>query len=168
MGHSTSIRSGLRNARGPGFLVRRLQQVSLSIFHEHLQSLDITPLQMTVLLMLQVEDGLEQVAVAARARVDTSTLKDVVNRLEAKALLKREPGLEDRRTRRLFLTPDGRALLALAQPQARHASEVLLAPLAAAERKRFLEMMERVVTAHEDKQLASPDAPWKRSRPAAE
>jgi len=165
MGNSTFTRSGLRNARGPGFLVRRLQQVSLSIFHEHLQSLDITPLQMTVLLMLQIEDGLEQVAVAARARVDTSTLKDVVNRLETKGLLKREPGLEDRRTRRLFLTPDGRALLQQAQPEARRASQVLLAPLAAAERKQFLEMMERLVTAHEDNQLASPDAPWKRSKP---
>jgi hypothetical protein len=45
---------------------------------------------------------------------------------------------------------------------------VLLAPLAAAERKQFPEMMERLVTAHEDSQLASPDAPWKRSKPVTD
>jgi len=168
MGNSSSTQPGLRSARGPGYLVRRLQQVSLSIFHEHLQSLDITPLQATVLLVLQNEDGLEQVAVAARARVDTSTLKDVVNRLEAKGLLTREPGLHDRRTRCLFLTAAGHALLQRAQPEARRASQTLLAPLAPAERKQFLEMIERVVTAHEDNQLGSPDAPWKRSKPPVE
>lgn len=168
MGTFSSLRTGLRNARGPGFLVRRLQQVSLSIFHEHLQPLDITPLQTTVLLVLQHEDGLEQVTVAARARVDTSTLKDVVNRLEGKGLLRREAGVEDRRTRRLFLTAAGRELLHRVEPEAKRATQVLLLPLSTEERKQFLEMIERVVSAHEGEQLGSPDVPWKRSKPAAE
>ena len=43
------------DARGPGFLVRRLQQVSVSIFLECLKPLNITPLQNTIIRTNEVE-----------------------------------------------------------------------------------------------------------------
>ena len=168
MGASSVFPSGARQARSPGFLVRRLQQVSLAIFHDHLKPLAITPLQNTVLLVLQNEEGIDQVTVAARARTDTSTVKDVVTRLEGKGLLRRELGVEDRRTRQIFLTEEGREVLAQAAQEARRASQVLLSPLCAAERALFLDLIDRVVTAHEDKNLTSADGPWKRSRTSVE
>lgn len=153
-----------RHARGPGFLVRRLQQVSVAIFHEYLSPLEITPLQNTILLHLQKEDGLDQVTVATRARIDTSTMKDVVARLEARGLLRREPGVVDRRTRLLYLTPEGRDLLEKAAIEARRASQHLLSPLQPDERKAFLEMIDRVVRAHEGGQEDAAELPWRRMR----
>lgn len=138
------------DARGPGFLVRRLQQVSVSIFLECLKPLDITPLQNTILIILDREDGLDQITVATRAMIDTSTVKDVLMRLEDKGLLTREYCVRDRRTRRIFLTDAGREVLAHAEPEARRASRHLLAPLSADERKLFLQMIERVVAVHEE------------------
>jgi DNA-binding MarR family transcriptional regulator len=166
---ATSARSPVtgaqaRHARGPGFLVRRLQQVSVSIFHDYLRPLDITPLQNTILLHLQKDDGLDQVTVATRARIDTSTMKDVVARLEAKGLLRREPGTLDRRTRLLFITPAGRELLDKAAVEARRASQHLLSPLRADERKIFLDMIDRVVQAHEGTQADAAGLPWRRMR----
>ena len=168
MGASSVFPGGTRQARGPGFLVRRLQQVSLAIFHDHLKPLAITPLQNTVLLVLQNEEGIDQVTVAARARTDTSTVKDVVTRLEGKGLLRRELGVVDRRTRQIFLTEEGRELLVQAAQEARRASQLLLSPLGAAERALFLDMMDRVVTAHEEKNPTPADGPWKRSRTSVE
>jgi DNA-binding MarR family transcriptional regulator len=168
MGASSVLPAGTRQARGPGFLVRRLQQVSLAIFHDHLKPLDITPLQNTVLLVLQSEDGIDQVTVAARARTDTSTVKDVVTRLEGKGLLRREFGVEDRRTRQIFLTEAGRDVLAQATQETRRASQLLLSPLGAAERALFLDMMDRVVAAHDEKNPTPADGPWKRNRTSTE
>lgn len=153
-----------RHARGPGFLVRRLQQVSVAIFHEYLSPLEITPLQNTILLHLQHDDGLDQVTVATRARIDTSTMRDVVARLEAKGLLRREAGVADRRTRLLYITPAGRDVLEKAAVEARRASQHLLAPLKADERKAFLEMIDRVVRAHEGHEHEAAVLPWRRLR----
>ena len=156
------------NTRGPGYLVRRLQQVSVSIFHEYLKPLDITPLQNTILLILKREDGLDQITAATRAMIDTSTVKDVLTRLESKGLLKRENGAHDRRTRLIFLTQEGRGVLARASPEALRASQQLLAPLNEEERKLFLQMIDRVVSAHEEPSTPGTSAPWRRVRPPQE
>jgi len=150
--------------RGPGFLIRRLQQVSVSIFLEHLRPLDITPLQNTILMVLEHEDGLDQITIATRAVIDPSTVKDVLTRLEGKGLLTREYGAIDRRTRLIVLTDAGREILARASVEARRASELLLAPLAPAERKSLLQMVDRIVTAHEEPVTPGASTPWRRSR----
>lgn len=150
--------------RGPGFLVRRLQQVSVSIFLEYLKPLDITPLQNTILLVLEREEGLDQITIATRAVIDPSTVKDVLTRLEGKGLLTREYGSHDRRTRLIFLTDAGRELLARAATEARRASEDFLAPLSTEERKLFLQMIQRVVSAHEGPANPGTSTPWRRAR----
>lgn len=157
-------RRGVADARGPGFLVRRLQQVSVSIFLECLKPMNITPLQNTILLVLEREDSLDQITVATRAMIDTSTVKDVLTRLEDKGLLTREYGVQDRRKRLIVLTNAGREVLARAASEARRASRHLLAPLSIEERKLFMQMIDRVVTAHEDLSMPGASAPWRRAR----
>jgi len=146
--------------RTPGFLVRRMQQVSISVFHEYLRSLGITPVQLTILRILEREDGLDQLSIASRAMLDTSTVKDVLARLAARNIVTRRRSEQDARMRLTYLTDHGRDVIEQAAPLALQASQELLAPLTKKERAQLLEMMDRVVSARE----ADDDrrAPWRR------
>ncbi|MBV1788045.1 MarR family transcriptional regulator [Marinobacterium sp. D7] len=53
-------------------------------------------------------DGISQKLLAERAGLDTSTLVRLIDILERKGLLERRTDLEDRRARKLYLTPSGR------------------------------------------------------------
>lgn len=149
--------------KNPGFLMRRMQQVSVSIFLKQLRELDMTPLQYTVLRIIEAQPGIDQITVAAEAALDTSTVKDIVARLEAKGLVARETSKEDRRKRSVSLTETGAALLAEAQPKVRSAQQALLAPLPASEQEKLLDLLQRLLAAHEDAPSNS-DAtvPWRR------
>lgn len=126
-----------------------MQQVSVAIFHETLRELGITPVQQTILRIISHEDGLDQISIASRAKLDASTVRDVLNRLVDKGIVKRERSDQDARMRLTYITDHGRAVLAEAEPLSRRASQAFLAPLNAQERKQLLSMMDRIVAAHE-------------------
>ncbi|AIO36114.1 MarR family winged helix-turn-helix transcriptional regulator [Burkholderia pseudomultivorans] len=92
----------------PGHLIRRAHQIAVAMFHEKLGR-EVTPVQYAVLRMLLECPGLDQVTLAQRVALDTSTTADLAVRLEAKGLIVRE--VLPRRQRRLLLTPAGEALL---------------------------------------------------------
>lgn len=58
--------------------------------------------------MDEAGDGLSQKQLAARVGLDGSTLVRLIDRLEAKGQVERRADVDDRRTKRLFLTPAGR------------------------------------------------------------
>lgn len=58
--------------------------------------------------MDEAGDGLSQKQLAARVGLDGSTLVRLIDRLEAKGQVERRADIDDRRTKRLFLTPAGR------------------------------------------------------------
>ncbi len=92
----------------PGHLIRRAHQIAVAMFYEKLGR-DVTPVQYAVLRMLYECPGLDQVTLAQRVALDTSTTADLAVRLEAKGLIVRE--VLPRRQRRLLLTPAGAELL---------------------------------------------------------
>lgn len=134
---------------GPGFLFRRLQQVSVSFFHEQLRPLGLTPLQATVLRILGKEDGLDQLSIASRAVVDPSTIKDVIQRLEQNEALVRVQSSRDRRMRLVYLTAHGRELLRSSNPLAKLAAQNLLEPISEQERAQLLTIVAKLVEAHD-------------------
>ena len=87
---------------------RRAHQIAVAMFYEKLGR-DVTPVQYAVLRMLYECPGLDQVTLAQRVALDTSTTADLAVRLEAKGLIVRE--VLPRRQRRLLLTPAGVELL---------------------------------------------------------
>ncbi len=93
----------------PGHLIRRAQQIAVSMFHETLGR-EVTPVQYAALRMLHECPGLDQVTLAQRIALDTSTTADIAVRLESKGWIVRE--VLPRRQRRLLLTPAGEELLA--------------------------------------------------------
>ena len=72
----------------PGHLIRRAHQIAVAMFYEKLGR-DVTPVQYAVLRMLYENPGLDQVTLAQRVALDTSTTADLAVRLEAKGLIVR-------------------------------------------------------------------------------
>lgn len=129
----------------PGHLIRRLQQIAVALFMAETRAFDLTPLQYAALLGIRENPGCDQTTLASYVALDRSTIADVVERLETKALIRRKPGALDRRTKRLGLTPAGRRLIAAASPAVGGVQATILAPLKPAERALFMALLRRLV-----------------------
>jgi len=131
--------------RRPGFLIRRAQQIAVSLFLEESGTLGITNSQYGILMVLRHQPGTDQISLAKLLGLDRSTTGMVVDKLESTGLVKRRVASGDRRRRELVLTRAGeRMLTELAEP-ARRAQARLLAPFTPEERTTFLELLEKFV-----------------------
>ena len=113
----------------PGFLLRRCNQIFLSLFAQETAGLDITPAQFGALSIIARYPGLDQTRLTGHLSLDRSSVTKCVDRLEERGLLQRRVAAEDRRVRLLEITEDGLELLAAAQDGVRRTGERLLAPL---------------------------------------
>lgn len=129
----------------PGFLIRRLQQIAVAVFLEETQASGLTPVQYAALVTVQRTPELDQRRLAARIGFDTSTIGSVIDRLEARGLMRRTLNPNDRRARLLTLTPEGEQLLDEVTPGMLRAQQRMLAPLNAAERKQFMALLGTLV-----------------------
>jgi DNA-binding MarR family transcriptional regulator len=144
----------------PGHLLRRAQQISVSLFYDELGT-ELTPVQYAILKLLADHPGIDQVSLAGLAAIDTSTGATVCARLEEKGLLDRKVIPSNRRQRALTITPAGRRLLEKLEAGAHRLRERLLAPLAPAERQLFMELLARLVSENNAQSRAplSPPSP---------
>jgi DNA-binding MarR family transcriptional regulator len=131
--------------RQAGHLVRRAHQVHDTIFAQETAGFEITSPQLAALNAIAQHPGIEQTTLADLIAYDCSTIGGLIDRLEAKQLVRRAVGKHDRRTRQLSITTHGRALLAAVSPQAARVHGRLLEPLTRAEREQFIGMLQRVV-----------------------
>lgn len=144
--------------RLPGHAIRRLHQISVGIFHQELQDLNLTPVQYGALQTVQSQPGIDQRTLARQIALDTSTTAGVVDRLEARGLLQRSLSPDDKRVRLLSLTTEGHALCEQARPGVLRVQAQMLAPLSAAERETFMALLNRLVTENNEFSRAPSDA----------
>ncbi len=128
----------------PGHLLRRAQQISVSIFYDEMGD-ELTPVQYAILNQLLLHPGIDQVSLAGLAAIDTSTGATVCARLEEKGLLERRVIPHNRRQRALTITANGTRMLADMEAGALRLRERLLAPLAPAEQRHFVELLTKLV-----------------------
>lgn len=123
-----------------GHLIRRLHQQSTRIFQARTQAagFDLTPVQFAVLDAVAGQPGIDQADLAATIGFDRATIGGVIDRLEHKGLVRRMVSAQDRRARRLHLTPKGKRLLVASRPVVQALQADVLAPLSPAERVAFL------------------------------
>jgi DNA-binding MarR family transcriptional regulator len=140
----------------PGHLIRRAHQLAVSTFHDT-HGRQITPVQYAILRALQAEPGIDQVTLAQRIALDTSTTADIAARLEGKGWIVRE--LMARRQRALRLTPAGEAMLAEMLPRVVPMYRQLLEPLEPAERAEFLRLLRKFVHLNAGAEGGSADTP---------
>jgi len=134
--------------KSPGYLLRCAHQFAVAVVAEHLTPLNLTSVQFATLVAVNDVPGLDATRLAALVNYDRPTLTGVIDRLEAKGLLTRQPDPADRRARLLFLTPEGRKALAEADRAAHRSRDVLLDPLAPEERRQFMLLLEKLVELH--------------------
>lgn len=132
----------------PGFLLRRLHQISVGLFEERFRAERLTPPQLGVLYVLGECGTLDQSALARALGYDRVTTLRIVRGLQARALVDKQASPDHGRKVMLSLTAAGEALLAACMPTAIALSRELLAPLAPADRQQFIGLLEQLCTAH--------------------
>ncbi|WP_454720809.1 MULTISPECIES: MarR family winged helix-turn-helix transcriptional regulator [Cupriavidus] len=133
----------------PGFLLRRAHQISVAVFEDSFDALELTPSQYAVLIALHNIERASQNDVARALGVNKVSVSQVVQSLEERGWVTRETSADDRRQRQLALTAKGRKALARSMAMADAAYDTLMAPFDAAERRQFIALLQRVVTALE-------------------
>ena len=129
----------------PGYLFRRMQQIAVSIFIEECRACDLTPVQYAALIAIHTHPGIDATRLSAVIAFDRSTLGNVIERLETKALIERKPSRGDKRIKLLYLTRAGAALLREIMPSVGRAQARMLQPLKPADRKTLLMLLEQLV-----------------------
>jgi MarR family transcriptional regulator, lower aerobic nicotinate degradation pathway regulator len=129
----------------PGYLFRRMQQIAVSIFVEECKAFDLTPVQYAALIAIHTHPGIDATRLSAVIAFDRSTLGNVIERLEAKELIERNPSPGDKRVKLLTLTRSGAALLRAIVPSVDRAQQRMLQPLKAADRKTLMALMTQLV-----------------------
>ena len=136
--------------REPGHLMRRAHQLAVSTFHDT-HGRQVTPVQYVVLRALQDRPGIDQVTLAQRVALDTSTTADIAARLEAKGWIERR--LLARRQRSLTLTPAGEDVLATMLPRVEPMYRRMMEVLEPAEQAELIRLLCKLV------QVAPEDPP---------
>ena len=114
----------------PGHLIRRAQQIAVSLFLEECAPVDLTPVQFAALVTVRDNPGIDATRLSALVAFDRSTLGNVLERMEAKELIQRSGSKDDKRVKVLHLSPKG---------------ERILAPLAPEDREAFMRMLGQLV-----------------------
>jgi DNA-binding MarR family transcriptional regulator len=133
--------------RQPGHLIRRAHQIATAVFATEAKAFDLTAVQFSALIVIREHPGTDATRVSDLIYFDRSTIGNVLDRLEKKGLIRRQAGVEDRRTKRLFLTAQGRGVLRKVTAKGPRVAAAILAPLPAADRVRFVKLLAKLVGA---------------------
>jgi len=140
----------------PGHLIRRAQQIAVSMFHSTMGS-GVTPIQYCVLRVLQEHPGIDQVTLAKFCALDTSTAADLAVRLEERGLVHRMMPMKSKRFRLLHLTPEGAELVRKLVPRSTVLATRLLRALNRDEQKVFMHLLKKFVHLNNDESRAPLD-----------
>jgi DNA-binding MarR family transcriptional regulator len=129
----------------PGQLIRRLNQISLGLFQEEAGGVGLTSVQYAALSMIREVPGIDQVRLSSLIAFDKTTIVKVLDRLADKGLITRTRSPDDRRSNLLHATDDGARVLKQIEPMLDRSDKRIVAPLSAAEQRRFMELLSRLV-----------------------
>ena len=133
----------IRRALAP--LVRRLQQICLSMIATALKEADLVQLEYALLVFVDDVPGISQQSLSEALGIDRNNVSLIADKLEARGLLKRTVNGADRRARELYITPQGRKLWRGYRAKVLQANDRILTSLKAGEKELFLDMLVRVV-----------------------
>ncbi len=135
----------------PGHLIRRAQQIAVSVFYDTLGR-DVTPVQYAILKCLADKPGIDQVTLAQEVALDTSSTASIAVRLEAKGWIVRH--LLGRGQRSLELTDEGCDTLRrldIKMPEMQH---TLLQGFSQEDRETFMRLLQQFADMNNDKSRA--------------
>lgn len=127
-----------------GYLLYRLGLRSGQLFNASLQESGLRLRHYAVLRLLATTKGALQRELSARLGYDPSAIVGLVDDLEKLGLAERRPSPDDRRSRIVVLTDDGRAFLRDTDEAGVRVTNDLLGPLDPAERQTLHALLLRV------------------------
>jgi DNA-binding MarR family transcriptional regulator len=162
--------------RGPGHLIRRLQQIAVAIFMDEFKQFDITPVQYMALVAVRDRPGLEQQAIADLIAIDRSSAGRVFQFLGDRGLVERITPKNNRRTKQAFITAAGTKLLNASTKPIRRAEHRIMKVLNSQEQQQFMRLLIKLVDINNTLSRAPlrmvgndrPRAPSVNGRPPAE
>lgn len=127
-----------------GYTLRRAQVAVSRSFVELFADLDVRQSQLGVLTVIEGSPGARPSQVGAAIGIKRANIGPLLDALETRALVRREPDPTDRRSQSLFLTEAGEALMAeLHRREAAH-EERIAAFLNPQERTALLDLLRRL------------------------
>lgn len=126
------------------FLLARANALSLAAGNAALSAHGLRVRSYSVLALAAGSARTSQRELAELLRLDPSQVVALVDELQARGLIRREPDPADRRANVVVATDDGRAVLAVAAASARSAEVALHVGLSAAERAQLTELLRRI------------------------
>jgi DNA-binding MarR family transcriptional regulator len=145
---STTESDGVPIRRALAPLVRRLQQICLSMIAEAVGDAELVQLEYALLVFVDDVPGISQQTLSEALGIDRNNVSLIADKLEARGLLKRSVNGDDRRARELYITPHGKKLWRGCRSRVREANDRILACLNAQEKELFLDVLLRVVNAN--------------------
>lgn len=134
--------------KAPSTLAFLLSQVGTHAarqFSERIAEVGLHPALFRVLNLVDAAEGRSQQAIGEAIEVPPSRMVALVDELERLGLVERRPHATDRRVRALYLTAKGRETLARGREIASAHERDLTRGMAAADRKRLTEYLQRIV-----------------------
>jgi DNA-binding MarR family transcriptional regulator len=127
-----------------GYHLRRAQFAVFQHFAMTVGEADVTPGQLGVLAVIDVNPGLSQTRLGAALGIDRSTVVAIIDRLEERGLVARDAAPNDRRSHALRLSDRGVATLRRLETLVRGHERQIARRLSAGERAMLIDMLERV------------------------
>jgi DNA-binding MarR family transcriptional regulator len=129
-----------------GYMLRRTQSAVFGDFAATFSKAGeaLTPGEFGLLVLVDRNAGLSQMALARALGIDRSTLVPILDRLEARGLLMRHRSPTDGRTHALALTPTGEKALARFARLVRVHERRIASGLSSAETRTLIELLEKV------------------------
>lgn len=137
-------------SNAPGHLIRRAQQLAVSIFLEETAGFDVTPVQFAILNALIDDPGEDQITLSGRVAFDPATFGSVIGRLEAKGWVRRQADPLDKRRKLLWTTAEGAQVALQMKRAVSRAQRRIVGPLNADERAQLGELLSKLVAGHEN------------------
>lgn len=124
-------------------LLRQLFQQHTARWQQALP--ELTKPQYAVMRSIAEHPGIEQVALTEVAVSTKATLAEMLSRMEARGLVRREQDPADKRRRFVFLTPVGEAALNISIPLGNGVDDEFLGRLSAEEREQFTTLIRKIM-----------------------
>ena len=143
MSEAPSLDQTYRLDEQVGFRLRQATQRHTAIFAAHMVE-GLTPTQFAAMAKLFELGPASQNLLGRRTAMDAATIKGVIDRLRERGFAETRRDPEDGRRLLVALTEEGRRIAAQAIDAGRTITEQTLVPLNAGERRRFLELLQKL------------------------
>ena len=127
-----------------GFHIRLAHGACYRHFTETFVELELTQKQVSVMWLVADHPGISQIDLGQRLRMDRATTMTIINRLQARHLLRREKSPTDGRKQALYLTDQGQAVLGEAKLAIREHENWVKSRFTDAEVRTLVELLSRI------------------------